>query len=92
MAGLVNDSDIYFDVEGTYKEIKDYGTSIISQDHVDLKAQKWIRIHPGPNQLYRIHPGVKVRIVMHDHNRHHHGTLFLKVSQHALIALCWALD
>ncbi|KIK52377.1 hypothetical protein GYMLUDRAFT_251313 [Collybiopsis luxurians FD-317 M1] len=47
-------------------------------DVEDVKAQRWIRIHPGPNQLYRIHPGVKVRIIMLDHNRHHHGTLFFK--------------
>ncbi|KAF5384642.1 hypothetical protein D9757_007460 [Collybiopsis confluens] len=44
----------------------------------DIKAHKWIRIHAGPGQLYRIHPGVKVRVIMADDNRHHHGTLFVK--------------
>ncbi|KAF5384644.1 hypothetical protein D9757_007463 [Collybiopsis confluens] len=44
----------------------------------DIKAQKWIRIHTGPYQLYRIHPGAKLRIIMADDNRHHHGTVFIK--------------
>ncbi|KIK62731.1 hypothetical protein GYMLUDRAFT_242376 [Collybiopsis luxurians FD-317 M1] len=52
--------------------------STIYLDVEDIKSKKWIRIHPGPRQLYRVAAGLKIRAALTDQNRDHAGILFFK--------------
>ncbi|KIK62881.1 hypothetical protein GYMLUDRAFT_242513 [Collybiopsis luxurians FD-317 M1] len=47
-------------------------------DVEDIKSKRWIRIYPGPGQLYRASAGLKIRVPLTDQNRNHFGTVFCK--------------